>query len=337
MRKTLLIPAILLGALMTVSCERNPRTIDEQDDYIEIRLVPKSVDISTSPLTRSGDDDLYGVEILKDGEVYACWLTDNLSSSPIRLLKSKTYNVHVMYVPNGKNILYKSGNYYGNPFFHLGPLNSPEFGHGIYYGGNYDMNYGSFGAAQVKSKNTYFTQANAWNDVDIYYGFKQVSADSDTDINVNLYRQMFGLEVTATNFTNGVIHVYSGNAGQSYEEAKANQGNVFDLTPSSPRIDKVLELFYMPWCHFNFIMTTEEEVANWGIPYCDDPVWYDQLRIAYTTPDGETLELVSQKFQPKRMTKYSISINVDELVQEYYGTLSSTVVNSEWSTESINL
>lgn len=291
--------------------------------------------MAESPLTKAGSsNDLYGLEIMTDNDqIYACWFTDDIASSSIRLLKGKTYNFHLMYVPNGKNILVSSGSTYGNPFFHLGSLKTPQLGN-IYYGGNYDMNFGCYGAAQKKGKSSYYIQTNAWNDVDIYYGFKQVKAESDVEININLYRQMFGLEITATNFTRGTLHVYSGMAGESYGEAKGYNANIFDMTPSSPKLDKVLEMNYMPWCSFSIGVSSEEDVANWSGP---GEAYAETLKIAYTTPDGETLELISQKFIAKRMTKYSVNIDVDELVQEYYSTLSTTKIEDDWKSEGLEL
>lgn len=327
---------ILLGVCLLAifaSCENKPELITEE--YVEVALKPKGVDMTESPLSKAGtSSDLYGLEIMvDDDQIYACWVTDDISSSTIRLLKGKTYNFHLMYVPDGKNIIASSGKTYGNPFFHLGPLRTPEIG-SIYYGGNYDMNYGCFGTAQKKGKGS-SVQANAWNDVDIYYGFKQVKAESDMEVNINLYREMFGLEITATNFSRGTLHVYSGMAGcSSYGEAKGYDAYIYDLTPSSPKLDKVLEMNYMPWCSFNIAIHSEEEVANW----CEPGGGYaETLHIAYTTPDGETLELISQSFIAKRMTKYSVIIDVDELVQEYYGTLTAKKIETEWITESLEL
>lgn len=324
---------LILSCFVGLSCDR----VDPQDEveYVEIKLQLKGVDITAFPMTRASSDDLYGVEIMQGEEIYATWLTDDITSSTIRLLRGKTYSVYVCYVPDGKNILYSSGNTYGSPFFHLGPLKTPELGHGIYYGGQYDMNYAGFGTAQKKEKSSYYIQANAWNEVDVYYGLKQVVAESNAEISVDLYRQMFGLEITATNFSKGELYVYSGMAGNSYGEAKGYDAYIYKMTPSSPNLDLVLEMSYMPWCAWGIGATTEDEVKNWESPENWEGAYDEQLRIAYATPDGDILELVSQKIHAHRMTKYTATIDVESLVQEYYGTLAANVKESDWTTQEL--
>ena len=105
--------------------------------------------------------------------------------------------------------------------------------------------------------------------MDIYYGITEICSNEDIDISIELYRMMFGLSVNALNFNEGSISI---NPRGTYS---------YQLTPSNPQIDLVVEMGSMPFYQFfpNRAPTTEE-MLNW------QPNRDAFLSIVYTDPSG---------------------------------------------------
>ena len=316
------------------------------EEYVNIGIKPTTVEFETSPLlaSRGSNDDLYGLQIYElkithnnktgeekitvgDESSYVCWVTDNLAKSSITLRKNKSYMCFLLYIPNGKNLLYKQGNYYGNPFMHLGPNSSPNYDV-LHYGSYYDMNFASYGASQTKNKRDYRIQTNFWNQVDIYYGKLRIEATQDGDYQIDLYRMMFGLKIKATNFKKGKLAVFCSQNNDTYEATKANDGYAYMLTPDSPEIDLVLELTGMPWpfdsAGNDFL---RQDLKTWA---CGDRIGID-----YIKDTGESIKLIRQDFTTQRMKKYTFELNVEELIDEVENNISPNIVDDEWSDGSI--
>jgi hypothetical protein len=322
---------VILCIATLIACNKRIEDDNVVEEYVSIGFSPTTVEIQESPLciTRSNSNDLYGLQIqevygkndnIERIETAVCWLTDNLSKSSITLKKNKRYFCYLVYVPNGKNILYNTGKNYGSPFFHLGPNSSPEYDK-IHYGSYYDMNFASYGASMTKDKNDYRIQANMWNQVDIYYGFASILTTKDDEVNIDLYRMMFGLNINATNFTKGKLVVYSKTANDSYDSVMANDGYVYTLTPSKPSLDVVLELVYMPFDQGSDILNYS--IEKWS---CND-----NLAIDHINDSGKVTPLVRQEFKTQRMIKYSIELDVDELLAEVEDTIKPNIIEDNWS------
>lgn len=322
-----------------LACDRiQQENYTEADEYVNIGF-KSSVEIEESPMvsTRSSSNDLYGLQIYSlpqnDSEAglsEVCWVTDNLNKSSIFLRKNKKYICYLVYVPNGKNIIYCDGKSYGNPFFHLGPKSSPEYDV-VHYGAYYDMNFAQYGASRTKDKNDYRIQANLWNQVDIYYGIKEISTTKDEEIQIDLYRMMFGLNIEATNFNKGKIVVYSAN--ESYEATIAENGYAYELNPSQPSLDIELELPYMPWgsgLGYSQHMENLTNLTTWTS-------FGTAISIDHISESGKTTPLVKQYVDTKRMTKYTIKLNVEEMLSEVEDNITHNIIEDEWSNEPIEV
>ena len=335
-----------------VSCSKSDQgETPATEEYVNIGIKPTTVEFETSPLlaSRGSNDDLYGLQIYElnirynnkgvefistdEQSSYVCWVTDNLAKSSITLKKNKSYLCCLLYIPNGKNILYKNGNNYGNPFFHIGPNKSPNYDV-IHYGSYYDMNFATRGASQIKSKTSYLVQTNLWNQVDIYYGKLRIETTQDGDYQIDLYRMMFGLKIKATNFKKGKLAVFCSRAGETYEAAISNDGYVYMLTPDSPEIDLVLELEHMPWVASS--VSSNSELNN-VITADDYKTWNSncEIGIDYIKDSGECIKLIRQNFTTQRMKKYTFELNVEELIDEVENNISPNIVDDEWSDGSI--
>lgn len=316
----MLIPLILC-------CSKNNQVVIEEE--IEIGFIPSKVEVIETPMVKASNNssDLYGLQIYqvpmegKDErfESQVCWVTDNLAKSTISLKKNKKYVCYLVYVPNGKNILYNSGKNYGTPFFHLGPFSSPEFDI-IHYGSYYDMNFAAYGATMTKDKTDYRTQANVWNQVEIYYGMKYITTTEAQTVSIDLYKMMFGLNIKATNFSSGKLAVYScGGGNDSYQGVVENDGYVYMITPQNPEMEEVIELLWQPWGRCDL---TEDDIKSWG---CNDI-----LAIDYISDSGRIINLVKQDIHTQRMTKYTINLNVGDLIEEIDNTINPNVIKDEW-------
>jgi len=349
----------------------NLRESDKEiTEYVDVGFSPVDIEVSESPMTKSlSSSDLYGLCIwerdvdnpfsVDRGQVYdengkpckdengkylyrndtiynylsyACWLSDDLTSSAIRLRKDRVYLCAVVYVPDGKNVIYHYGNgQYGNPFYNNGPSRNPILGAGVHYGGGYDMERAIYGAAQARDKRDCMRTANDMNTIDIYYGAKVIKATKNEEIIVNLYRMMYGLEIQATNLTEGKIHVYGGWNVYNYAKALDDDAYVYSMTPDSPSLDLVLELSVMPWkfdagsliCN----TPTDGRIENWKSGHT--------INVDYEYPNGDILRLFSKAIDGKRMVKYTMNFDVAELLQEYNDSFKQNVIEDSWTTEVI--
>ena len=337
---------LLIACMATIaSCsENNQEESPAVEEFVKIGIKPTTVAIETSPLlaSRNSSDDLYGLQIyeanittytttdkkgqvqvvenIELGNAYACWVTDNLAKSTITLRKNKTYICWLVYVPNGKNILYKNGDCYGTPFFSL-TGSSPCYDI-IHYGSYHFIDFAHYGASQTKDKKDYRIQTNLWNQVDIYYGRLRIDATQDSDYQIDLYRMMFGLNIKATNFKKGKLAVFSNWGNDSYEATKANNGYVYTLTPGKSEIDLVLELTYMPW-PFNDPSVINADLTKWS---CTDKIGID-----YIKDSGEVVTLIRQEFETQRMMKYTFELNVEELIDEVENNIQPNIIEEEWT------
>ena len=298
------------------SCERKDNPIEEnEEEYVEVGLIPKGVDISVSPMgTRASSSDIYCVQVWRGNSHsnYATWVTNDLSSEKFKLLKGDEYAFSVMYIPNGQNIIKGVGSV---PLDGISEL-CPNLGDGICYGTKYGV-HGALGAARKKEdgESGYIGNGYHFSDVDRYHGVVVVKATASATLDVNLYRQMFGLEVTAKNFSEGKIRI-----SDYFNDDSSYHGNDIVLTPSNPSISKVLEMESMPWGWGN-----EEEYKNYNGGTC--------FHIDYIGSDGKAMTIVDMRDYPvKRMTKLIINLDIEAILEDINAGLTPHVVSGEdWS------
>lgn len=318
MRKIAFIFCIATTLLLCLqSCEDNSHLEAEKEEYVELGLKPKGVDISIEPIaSRASSSDMYCVQVRQyktgndEGNDYATWVTSDITTDRIKLLKGYTYQIWVMYIPDGQNIIEGVG--YA-PFNGVSQI-CPGLNDGICYGGKYGNHSGLIGSARKKGDKESGMVSNGYylNDVDRYHGFVEVEATASLTLDVNLYRQMFGLEINATNFTEGTIRIYSGLNGQT-------GNNEIILTPSNSSVFKVLELGDMPW--WGSGASSEDDVKNYkgGAAFSVD----------YIGTDGKNITILNFDESVKRMTKVKINLDIKEILEDIFAGLNPNVISDE--------
>ena len=328
MKKSIFSLFVVLGLLFCLySCEKQDGgDVDTQkEEYIEIGLMPKGIDFSITPMSsRASSSDMYcvcvgrGSEGVISGKEYATWVTNDLSLEKFKLLKGDVYEFFVMYIPNGQDILKGVG--YA-PFWGL-PQICPGLEDGICYGSNYYCQGGMYGAAHKKGDVESGRPASGYyfNNVDRYHGYVKVEAKTNVTLEVNLYRQMFGLDIIANNFTEGKIRVSS-------PDNEGTGNNEIILTPSTPSVSKVLELLYMPW--FDIGIRSEEDVKNF-----ESGLWFS---VDYIDKDGKSMTILNYDKPIKRMTKLTMTLDVAAILEDIEAGLKPNVVSGEeWIEEKVD-
>lgn len=305
------------------------------DETVNVTLNAFSFDFTTSPMTKSAPvSGLYGIQISPYGmqytnnEVHACWLTDNPSSQSFRLKKGTSYKIHVVYVPNGQDVLESNEGIYGPPFMNRLGKNypSPVLGHDIYYGGSVNIGSAGTGIAQKKGHSSWYEQSNLLNDVDIYYGGTQITAQKDLSLDINLYRCMFGLQIEVSNLKEGKVHIYESEyTNNDYAAVRRNDGIVYTLTPEESSMDKALEMVSMP---FNQVNETDDNIINYESPI--------KINIDYEYPDGSVITLFVKKANVKRMVKYSFAFDLAEVLDTVTGGMGVTIQDEEWQNSNLD-
>ena len=297
------------------------RQSDLSDETVSVTLSALSFEFDESPITKSVPTyGLYGVQVTDrtTGELYACWLTDDLSRESFKFNKGTKYGILVVFVPNGQNVLEGKDGLFGPPFMNeYGPdYLSPVLGDDIYYGG--DMNIKSFAyGAQKKGYSSWSSQSNLLNDVDIYCGGAEITPESDVSLEIHLFRCMFGLHIEVSNLNEGKVHIYENSfTNYTYADLLRNNGICHTLTPEKSSMDKILELVYIPgfWNDVNYINYKSSLNIN----------------IDYEYPDGRVVTLFKKSNYVKRMYRYSFSFNLEEVLNSVTGGVNASVEDEEW-------
>ena len=320
---------LIVFSLLFFSCSSNQDpTKEEPVEYIEIGLSSLLVDYSETPMLSTkafSDRDIFGVEIHDDNRnYYASWLTSDLSSDVIKLVKNKRYVCYLVYMPNGQDIVnINNDNTLDLPFMPMGyrTVKSPILNGGVFYG-DYSIDFCNFGCVLKKGMQSRGYGWNLWNDVDIYYGVTEICSNKDISMTVDLYRMMFGLKVSVENFKEGLVKVANSNTSLSTY--------VYTLTPSEPTMDKVLELGYMP---FNDLIPTPDDIPssdrmrNWKSS--------DTFCVTYVTPEGEEFNIYNQQIEVKRLTRYSFTFDLNSFLEVCSSSISANITDEEWSDETL--
>ena len=308
--------SVLALSFFFYSCERKDNPIEEnEEEYVELTLKPKGIDMSITPMaTRASSSDLYLVMVYKDearsGNEYASWLTDNLSSEKIRLLKGKKYVCQVAYFPNGKEVLadYESGSV--APICGMSYAAAPKLSDGILYGSKYGFALTLSGAAKKKGDKSSGKAGDGYyfNDVARYSGEVAIEAANDITADINLYLQMFGLNINVVNFTEGRIRISS---PLNYDLGN----NDIILTPSSPSVSKVLTYDSCPWFDDNDF-ANYKGMTNFVVDYYD--------------VEGKSMTIFElQDYYITRMTRLNLTLDLNEILNDVNAGLNPKVIQGE--------
>jgi len=337
MRKSLFVlTAVAAVSFSLFSCDNEKGVGPQEEEYVEVRFQANNLELSVSPITKSAPGEgLYGVQIKNRGPLvfdsYACWLTEDLSSQTFKLVKGSIYDVRVVFVPDAKEIIENENGYYGAPFSSDGMYvlggglfkESPQLGHGIYYGSSVELVSATRGIGQRKGKPV----NKLFSDVPLFSGGKSYfTADEDMTIDVNLYSCMFGLSVNVENLKEGKVHIYHGSyTVNSYEAAVQNEANIFTLTSSSSSMDVELEMPNIPFGYDDYNMNNN----------CWSPCW---INIDYEYPDGSVVSLYSKNnLEVYRMNKYSLTFDLEEVLNSVTGGLKANMMDEKWVNNTLDM
>ena len=311
--------------LMLIGCERaNPA--EDSQEVVTVGFKTNLIDISESPMRTKAfsNRDIFAVEIHdENGKYYACWLTSDLGTDKIRLLKGKHYICYLVYMPNGQDIVwqYPDGTF-DRPFCGTGDDKSPLINKGVHYGA-YSVGWCNFGGTRKKELTTPPRNGDyEFSGVDLYYVIVEICANEDINITIDLYRMVFGLKIDVSNFKQGEI--YFGNFPSP--SATMRSAYYYKLTPENPTLDKIFEISYMPYSdHFQTPdkIPSKEQLQNWSSS--------SHFQIVYVAPDGAEFVVVEKDLEAKRMTKYTISFDLEAVISEYNGGITANVIDDSWS------
>lgn len=212
------ITTVLLAVLLCItiiSCDRNS-IIDSADGKmysISLNMGGEILDVETSPLTRTSNSDLYGIQVYsapvsqEDNMGYtpcAFGLFDNIENLSINLLAGKKYKFVVTLLIDAKNILAYYGHYYRTPFDITDPYkvstplnvftNSIDCYFTSLSSGRTELSFGSY----------YYSHPTA----DRYYGeLAGYEPSEGGSVNINLKRVVFGVKYIVQGMDEGELKV----------------------------------------------------------------------------------------------------------------------------------
>jgi hypothetical protein len=301
-------------------------------DTVEVS-VNSAIHIDSELLsTRSSINDLYAIQVWQKvpttNEVgfswTECWTYahgyfDDLSKAVIKLAKRYKYGITIAYIPNGKNLLHQyPDGVYGAPCYNAfgenGALNE------LVYGDGFALMHIDSGGTQVKGIDDYKIQSNGWSPIERYQGVV-VDFDPNTEstINIKLYRMMIGFKLNISDFNNGVVTI-SGVHGHQYHAYPDGNGN--------GTLDIVIETDVMPTAT-NILWAYEQQMyGEYDLEHYTNLLLHNntmQVHISYTNEGGETINLYrNQYFEYTRNTKYTLSFSLSDAIRN--GGISAEVV-----------
>lgn len=342
--KSLLSICLLYSSIFLFSCGGNSLVEPDLPDTPELptpEISADTVEVSVNSAihidsellsTRSSINDLYAIQVWQKvpttNEVgfswTECWTYahgyfDDLSKAVIKLAKRYKYGITIAYIPNGKNLLHQyPDGVYGAPCYNAlgenGALNE------LVYGDGFALMHIDSGGAQVKGIDDYKIQSNGWSPIERYQGVV-VDFDPNTEstINIKLYRMMMGFKLNISDFNNGVVTI-SGVHGHQYHAYPDGDGN--------GTLDIVIETEAMPTAA-NILWAYEQQMyGEYDLEYYTNLMLHNgttQVHISYTNEEGETINLYrNQYFEYTRNTKYTLSFSLSDAIRN--GGISAEVV-----------
>ena len=293
--------------LLCLSCSDNDSRVQPIPEMVELSFSCSGelVDVVETAMTKANtSDDLYLFEFYYWDEHYA-WLpygiffTDNPSAYTVSFLKNKRYACSAICIPNGKNLIAHNGDSYGLPFtnYYNNDNPFPKLNDKVYYGtagAVFGLDEGlttpancNYSILPHDNSNT-----NLFNSIDKYFGSKVFTAEENVCLEINMFRMMFSISLTVDNFTEGKIVVL----------------DKYILSPNDIPFDKVMELPYMPNATGRRGFT-DDEIKNFAPGYT--------LNIKYVDEDGKTFEILNKTMDIKRLTKYEISFDLNNVLDSY--------------------
>lgn len=279
--------------------------------------------LSQEPLTRTGTNDLYALNVQQSinplddytGRTrYAYGYFDNLSNIELVLAKNMYYHFELAYIPNGKNLVHQyPDGHYGNPCNshngQNGKLNEVMYSTVAYIG------MITTGSTQGKGITSPDLDFNMFNTIERYQGLfiNYKATDLSTSVTIDLYRMMTGVKLIVDDFTEGVVSV-STRYGivHSVRPSATSTTNILDVIVEMPFMSSILFLSTVNYTSGNFIL--DPQIA--------------EMFVKYTGTDGKSRPLyANENFEYKRLTKHILRFSISDAINNNGMTIIPNIID----------
>ena len=284
-----------LALLAFASCVKEDVIENESIDgkeYVVNLGFSGEIEISHSPLTKAGTNDLYGVQVYsrKSGESdyapYAYGLFDNTADMTVKLIGGYQYKFVASMVEDGKNELHTfEGNYYP-PFDAISSTYCP-LSNSFSYSSDIEMDGLNNGWAWMEEPTNDSHISYYRPNISRYYGeLSGFTPSEGKNATINMKRVCFGAKFIVKDFTDGKITI-------TIPEAPA-----MTITYPDTEVEDI----------FTFRNST------YGESWIDDDYEENlQVSITWTKADGTVIPISNQiiKFIRNEMTTVTINLKED--------------------------
>lgn len=309
-------------------------SISPDSTYVSFR---PEFEFGEEPLTRAGNNDLYIVAVSQISP-YEGWegshnirflnhawgYFDNLDLAVFKLFKKSKYSFVVVYIPDGKNTIYKySDGTYGAPFSGWASGGDRKPINTIFYDDPYS-NWPTLDRGVARAKNS--NSDKLWTNVVRYQGIVERFDPSQSDIvRVKLYQMMIGFRITIDDFTEGYVEV----SGQEENDGRAEFYRVYPSKTSTTNIlDFEVEMSTMPmWGFFrgfgagnelydadDYMTYSSEELEARVLENINNEPG-GQIHIRYYDDEGSSIPVFSKYlFEYKRNTRYTLRFSLSDAI-----------------------
>lgn len=312
-----------LLSLLALSCQPVKITPEEpeteapelSEDEVLVSFKPE-LEFTDELMTKSGSvNDLYGIRVYSwatindfvSSECVAFGQFDDLDNVVIKLSKNKLYGVDMVYIPDGKNLIYQHGDgTYGVPFDPVWYEGPSKFNEVMYYtpGDGAVWSFG-YGATQEKGISDYRVQSNDWSTVKRYQGSVLCNPTESGDVVVKLRTTMVGFHLEVTDFPEGKVTISSTHGHKYSVEPNADDRAVLDIEVCRSSLPVVAD-GGCPYSEFVSYEDLFETLMN--------HLWDERVIISYTDSDNSEIILYDKSGDFLPGHRYNLSFSLSDAV-----------------------
>lgn len=203
-----------LALIAFASCSKEDAIENESiegKEYVVNLGFSGEIEISQSPLSKAGTNDLYGVQVYSkkssDSEYapYAYGLFDNTADMAVKLIGGYQYKFEATMIEDGKDKVYGSDGSFANPF--IAGTEWGQLGIGFAYTGDAKM-YLTYGNTRLRDRGWVLYGNYDRPNTTRYYGeLTDFSPAENKVATINMKRVCFGAKFAANSFTDGKITI----------------------------------------------------------------------------------------------------------------------------------
>lgn len=304
----------LIMATNFASCSNNDDFIlDEpkEEKYITVGLgcSGELLEVTNSPLGRSTEDDLYGIQVYTIVEEagssynnYAYGVFSSLENITIKLLEGQKYKFAVTILVNGVS---KGFNFYNN--YDGGEV---EAGSQFEYSETFGLDVTQLSYSMVDAELLDFHY-----EFDRYYGEVEYTANEEEQINIATKRTSYGVNFIAENLTEGTLKI------------EVKDRYTVELTEDKPSYESIYTYsnIYAAWLG-NAIWNDESEDYEYET-YTSEK----KLILTWIKDDGSNLPMGTYNISFKRNVKNTIKIYVADITESKG--IAVTKIETSWDHE----